>query len=511
MVSTSAPTGTDYSCPVGWVQSGSVCSLTTSEAAQVSYSCPTGGTLSGSSCTFVDTVPADVNSTCEAGWTFDGSMCFRITSVAATITYGCPTGYNMVGSVCEKMETQDASLVYSCRSGETLSGTTCQGTEQSDPDVSYSCTEGTLQGDKCLLTALPTPTGFVCPSGYSLTPDGYFCQRTATVDAGKNYSCPTNLMVDGDQCLSFAQPVTDPSTQCVIDSEVCSDSSPQTRVIDGVSITQACWGWTRSYTCNDVTSGNSDCSDYESDPSCSFLRQSCLDDPPSADGHCSLAEKVFSCPVPGEDGPGDTQYLCGGDLFCVNGACEEVEREASDELKDALVALGAMDQAQKEFDEDSLTLFEGEKKQCHKKVFGLVNCCSGKGIPLLTPFLCNAEERLLDTLDDRGLCHSLGSYCSNKVLGVCTTKKTAYCCYQSKLTRIIQEQGRPQLGKSWGKPKEATCEGFTVDEFSRLDLSLMDFSEIYSEFLEAAKLPDEIELAGEIQARIRDYYQDGSN
>lgn len=136
----------------------------------------------------------------------------------------------------------------------------------------------------------------------------------------------------------------------------------------------------------------------------------------------------------------------------------------------------------------------------------------GQGVPLLTPLLCNSEERLLDTLEDKGLCHYVGSYCSKKVLGVCVTKKQVSCCFQSKLTRIIQEQGRPQLGKTWGEPKKAVCEGFTVDEFSRLDLSQMDFSEIYSEFLEAAKLPDELEMAGTIQAKIQNYYsQNGAN
>ena len=40
----------------------------------------------------------------------------------------------------------------------------------------------------------------------------------------------------------------------------------------------------------------------------------------------------------------------------------------------------------------------------------------------------------------------------------------------------------------------------------------MDFTEIYSEFLEAAKLPDEAQMATDIQAKIRAYYQqNGAN
>ena len=91
-----------------------------------------------------------------------------------------------------------------------------------------------------------------------------------------------------------------------------------------------------------------------------------------------------------------------------------------------------------------------------------------------------------DEKDDKGLCHKLGSYCSDKVLGICVTSKDAYCCFASKLTRILQEQGRPQLGKPWGSAKKGTCEGFTIDEFSRLNLSVMDFSEVVAEFTDAA-------------------------
>lgn len=63
------------------------------------------------------------------------------------------------------------------------------------------------------------------------------------------------------------------------------------------------------------------------------------------------------------------------------------------------------------------------------------------------------------------------------------------------------------MGKLWDKPKEEKCEGFTVDEFSRLDLSKMDFSDIYADFLEAVKLPEEAQMASEIQAKIDAYYK----
>src|SRR3546814_8607620 len=65
-------------------------------------------------------------------------------------------------------------------------------------------------------------------------------------------------------------------------------------------------------------------------------------------------------------------------MYCINGSCSEIEEEASNEFKDALVALGAIDQVGKEFDPDTLGLFKGTRETCHKPVFGMVNCCAGK-------------------------------------------------------------------------------------------------------------------------------------
>ena len=94
---------------------------------------------------------------------------------------------------------------------------------------------------------------------------------------------------------------------------------------------------------------------------------------------------------------------------------------------------------------------------------------------------------------------------------ICKTKRTAYCCFESKLSRILQEQGRVQIGKAWAKPKDETCKGFTLAEFQMLDLSVMDFSEVYAEFIDAAKLPNELETTTQIQERIEAYLQANGN
>ncbi|MBA4766748.1 MAG: conjugal transfer protein TraN [Porphyrobacter sp.] len=297
---------------------------------------------------------------------------------------------------------------------------------------------------------------------------------------------------------------------CQQASETCTDSAPVTRIVGGVSVTQPCWAWSRSYTCAQFIEAQ-DCQTLETTPGCALVGEECLSGEP-----CRTWERIYDCPVP--DQPGSpNQFICDGDVYCIDGSCETIEREANDEFKDAVVALNAMDQARREFDPDTLTLFKGTRNTCSSKVFGVLNCCKGKGFPLipgiqlLVSLGCSRQEMLLHERDAKGLCAYVGTYCSDSFLGVCLTKKKAYCCFESKLSRILQEQGRKQLNKPWGKPKTEQCRGFTLDEFSRLDLSQMDFSEVYAEFTEAARLPDELTAASDLQQKIEDYYARASN
>jgi len=308
--------------------------------------------------------------------------------------------------------------------------------------------------------------------------------------------------------------------------EVCTEG-PETRIIGGVPVTQACWAWKRDFTCHVLTPA-SDCGDLEANRSCLYLRDDCLDDPQS--GPCKVTEKVYRCPTPASAVSTDQQYICGDDVYCMNGNCEPIVREASTEFRDALVGLHALDQAGKEFDETNFRVFTGKRETCHKPVFGLINCCAGKvsgavpvaagaaalaggpaaiaafATPFLVLFACSQDEMKLDIKDRMGLCHKVGTYCSSSFLGICSTKRTTFCCFESKLSRVLQEQGRVQLNKPWGSPKKEQCEGFTIDEFASLDLSKMDFTEVYADFMDAAKLPDEVQTLSDIQDKIQNYY-----
>ena len=332
--------------------------------------------------------------------------------------------------------------------------------------------------------------------------DEYTCSQTVAGQRIIQTSSRIELSTSRDEspCSGLAA-----NSSCQPDTETCADSDPVTRIVDGIAVTQPCWAWARSYTCAQFTEAQ-DCQTLENTSGCSLVREDCLSGEP-----CRTWERVYDCPVP--DQPANTsQFICDGDVYCIDGSCETIEREANDEFKDAIVALNAMDRARREFDPDTLTLFRGTRNTCSSKVFGVFNCCKGKGFPLipgiqlLVALGCSREEMLLHQRDAQGLCAYVGTYCSDSFLGVCLTKKKVYCCFESKLSRILQEQGRQQLNKPWGKPKTEQCLGFTIDEFSRLDLSKMDFSEVYAEFTDAARLPDELQAATEIQQKIEEYY-----
>lgn len=101
------------------------------------------------------------------------------------------------------------------------------------------------------------------------------------------------------------------------------------------------------------------------------------------------------------------------------------------------------------------------------------------------------DEGILALRRGANLCHYVGSYCSKKILGWCSERKQGYCCYNSKLARLINVQGRAQLGKSFGSAKTPNCSGFSPTELASLDFSLIDLSEFIADIK-----PKSLDVAG---------------
>jgi conjugal transfer mating pair stabilization protein TraN len=120
---------------------------------------------------------------------------------------------------------------------------------------------------------------------------------------------------------------------------------------------------------------------------------------------------------------------------------------------------------------------------------------------------CDQQDMEVGMLSGSGMCHWVGGYCSSKILGICVQMSHGHCCFNTKLGRILQEQGRPQLksfnGIGWGSPQHPYCRGFTPEEFQALDFSRMDLSEYYSEVEARAQSEIQINMKDKIDAYMQ--------
>jgi conjugal transfer mating pair stabilization protein TraN len=120
---------------------------------------------------------------------------------------------------------------------------------------------------------------------------------------------------------------------------------------------------------------------------------------------------------------------------------------------------------------------------------------------------CDEQDMEAGMLRGSGMCHEVGSYCASSILGICIQKAKSQCCFNTKLGRIIQEQGRPQLkdfnAVGWGPVKHPDCRGFTPEEFQALDFSKMDLSEYYSDIEAKAQSDIQVDMQDKIDAYMQ--------
>jgi conjugal transfer mating pair stabilization protein TraN len=148
--------------------------------------------------------------------------------------------------------------------------------------------------------------------------------------------------------------------------------------------------------------------------------------------------------------------------------------------------------------------FTGQGMQCRKAAAGFNNCCANGGWGASAGLAhCSSEEKNLGTAKERKLAISVGEFCAKKVLGVCIQKKRSYCVFESKLAKILQEQGRAwQLGIGFGSGKRPNCRAITIEELQQIDFSKLDFKDFYEDLQNNLKLPDIEALTEQIKKQI---------
>ena len=229
---------------------------------------------------------------------------------------------------------------------------------------------------------------------------------------------------------------------------------------------------------------------------------------PAHGAHGLASGSVTECGADVDDaGSGGS---CGSVAWCVGADCESVPGRSNTGFVEAATRLNmALEMGGEEFDRDDLRFFTGQRRACHIKLFGLANCCKNSGL-LVGLANCSAGERELAEERHAGNTHYLGRYCSKRTFfGVCIRRSRAWCVFGSKLGRILQQQGRAQLGIGWG-----SCRGLSVAEVERIDFERLDLSEFTENMMDEGKepsvsLPDAGDTRDAMRERIRAFYGQG--
>ncbi|MFQ1018100.1 conjugal transfer protein TraN [Gilliamella sp. BG7] len=238
------------------------------------------------------------------------------------------------------------------------------------------------------------------------------------------------------------------------------------------------------------------CAILDNDKSCTQVKQTCTiyDEK----NNCTQYSIEYSCETYKKEG-----IQC-GELFYTNCETEECKKNhMNGDFGDVASKLQTVTEAASNINEDpeNIKIFSGKSLQCRKATAGYNNCCAdsgwGQDIEIAG---CNTEEKELGGAKQKGLAISVGEYCSKKTLGVCLQKKRSYCVFNSKLAKIVQQQGRKdQLNIGFGSKKHPDCRGLTLEEFEQINFDVINFSEFYNDLNNQINIPDEEAIKNRIK------------
>jgi conjugal transfer mating pair stabilization protein TraN len=279
---------------------------------------------------------------------------------------------------------------------------------------------------------------------------------------------------------------------------------PDARMINRKSVFRDAWERQLFFSCE--PQGDSPCVRLRKQGGI-LLKRKCLQE--NAFGDCELWEKTYDL---GKQAAHHeyTHKFDGEELWGFNDAFDS-SYEKNGELGNAVASLSVFSDLKKDlensgrdFEESKIEVFRGDALQCNCSFLDgvLYDCCKKmEGLAVKAHLArCNSEEQSLAERRQLGLCHYVGS--KKEQLGTKTGQ--VFCCFSTKLARIVQEQGRSQLGIKWGKADAPECRGLSMQELQRLDLSGMDLSEVAEELV-----IDREELLGKVRATMGQLQTEG--
>lgn len=119
---------------------------------------------------------------------------------------------------------------------------------------------------------------------------------------------------------------------------------------------------------------------------------------------------------------------------------------------------------------------------------------------------CSSDDHQTQLRLGAGLCVFTGTSRSG-FLGI--TKHENYCCFNSRLSRIVNLGARRQLGQMDASGIPSVCAGLTLAELERVDLGQIDFSALYLEMQPLDLAPDDAQSRGDQSAtrQLQNYFR----
>jgi conjugal transfer mating pair stabilization protein TraN len=275
---------------------------------------------------------------------------------------------------------------------------------------------------------------------------------------------------------------------CFYKEKRCTQGK-QTRIINGEAITKPCWQETYTYQCSYPVKNT--CGDLKA-KGCVQVGSQCKH---KISNTCVYYTQTYECT---ERKEGGKETKVSGDApWCLDGNCTEQGFAANKDMAEALSKLMIFREIQKDMDIKGPTVFKGTEYGCNRNCVDFKDCCcsgSGWGVSLGLAG-CSEKEKALAQLRQDKKCVYVGTYCAEKALGICIRKKSNFCCFGTKLARVIHEQGRPQLKMGFGDGEHPQCRGFTVEELTKLNFDKIDLSELLSDLYSKFKAPNMSKLS----------------
>lgn len=242
-------------------------------------------------------------------------------------------------------------------------------------------------------------------------------------------------------------------------------------------ITRDSWEKTYKYVCLKQVEGTCDALRAKG---CIEIRDECAE---TIGGVCVAWKKIFKCL---SNKRKITRYKVAGEKspFCLTGDCTNSDYEANGEMLNAMSQMAILKEAQNDI-QANIGIFKGQVRKCSKNFAGFRDCCTtGKGWGVSAHLThCDGESKELADWRAQKRCVYVGRYCAEraKITGICLRRRISYCCFGNKLSRLLNEQGRRQLGIGFGDAESPDCRGLSTEELSRIDMSQMNLSELYED------------------------------